>query len=78
MITKNNLIIRKIFSDVSNNLISADQTLLSQLESAAISWTKSWDFLPLDYAMEFVRDDSNMMEQPGRKLRFFPCIGFCS
>lgn len=73
---KINLIIRKIFSDVSNNLISADQTLLSQLESAAISWTKSWDFLPLDYAMEFVRDDANMMEQPGRKLRFFPASGF--
>ncbi len=74
---KVNLIIRKIFSDVSNNLITADQSLLDQLETAAISWTQSWDFLPLDYAMEFVRDDANMLTQPGgRKLRYFPASGF--
>ncbi|PWH85952.1 glycosyltransferase family 117 protein [Brumimicrobium oceani] len=71
------LIIRKIFSDVGNNLISADENLLKQLENAAITWTQSWDFLPLDYAMEFVRDDANMMSQPGgRTFRYFPASGF--
>ncbi|WP_107038443.1 glycosyltransferase family 117 protein [Brumimicrobium mesophilum] len=73
---KVNLIIRKIFSDVGNNQISADENLLKQLEQAAITWTQSWDYLPLDYAMEFVRDDKNMMDQPGRKLRYFPASGF--
>jgi len=74
---KLNLIIRKIFSDVNSNTISANQNLLSQLETAATSWTKSWDYLPLDYAMEFVRDDNNIWVQPGRRsLRFFPASGF--
>ncbi|RYM35744.1 DUF2723 domain-containing protein [Brumimicrobium glaciale] len=71
------LIIRKIFSDVGNKMISADQGLLTQLETAAVSWTESWDYLPLDYAMEFVRDDANMLTQPGgRTLRYFPSSGF--
>src|SRR5690554_2256967 len=74
---KINLFIRKIFSDVNSGATSADQNLLSQLETAAIAWTQSWDFLPLDYAMEFVRDDANMMTQPGRRaLRYFPASGF--
>jgi len=74
---KINIFVRKIFSDVNNGLITADQNLLSQLEEAAIRWTESWDYLPLDYAMEFVRDDANMMSQSGgRKLRYFPASGF--
>jgi hypothetical protein len=74
---KVNLFIRKIFSDVNNNAISANENLLSQLETVAISWTQSWDYLPLDYAMEFVRNDENMLVQPGRRtLRYFPASGF--
>lgn len=71
-----NQFIRKIFSDSQRNLIKVDAGLLSQLEDAALSWTESWDFLPLDYAMEFVRDDKNMLAQPGRMLRIFPASGF--
>jgi len=74
---KVNLFIRKIFSDVNNKSISANESLMAQLETAAVSWTQSWDFLPLDYAMEFVRDDANMLVQPGRRtLRYFPASGF--
>ncbi|HLV40807.1 MAG TPA: DUF2723 domain-containing protein [Brumimicrobium sp.] len=74
---KINLFIRKIFSDANSKAISANEGLLSQLETAAISWTQSWDYLPLDYAMEFVRDDANMLVQPGRRtLRYFPASGF--
>lgn len=74
---KVNLFIRKIFSDVNSNAITANENLLSQLETAAVAWTESWDFLPLDYAMEFVRDDANMLVQPGRRtLRYFPASGF--
>lgn len=70
------LIMRKLFSDIANNSISADPNLVSQLEVAANSWTDSWDFLPIKYIMDFVRDDDNMLIQPGRKLRYFPSSGF--
>ncbi|PKR81788.1 hypothetical protein CW751_00155 [Brumimicrobium salinarum] len=74
---KIDLFIRKIFSDANNGNISADKNLLTQLQDAAMSWTKPWDYLPLDYAMEFVRDDNNMFKQPGRRaLRYFPASGF--
>ncbi|RFC53132.1 glycosyltransferase family 117 protein [Brumimicrobium aurantiacum] len=73
---KMNLILRKIFSDVSSKDISADKNLISQLEVAANSWTDSWDYLPIDYAMDFVKNDDNILEQPGRDLRFFPSSGF--
>lgn len=69
--------VRKIFSDYSNQLVTGDKALLEQLEDAALNWTSGWDFLPLDYAMEFVRDDNNMLvQQGGRKLRYFPASGF--
>ncbi|HLW40514.1 MAG TPA: hypothetical protein VKX31_08990, partial [Brumimicrobium sp.] len=68
--------VRTIFSHVQRGTITANTTLLEQLQDAAINWTKPWDYLPLDYAMEFVRDDNNMLTQPGRKLRFFPASGF--
>ncbi|MFA5575070.1 MAG: DUF2723 domain-containing protein [Brumimicrobium sp.] len=72
-----NAFIKRIFNDAQRGTITADQNLLKQLEDAAISWTQSWDFLPLDYAMEFVRNDDNMLLQPGgRSIRYFPASGF--
>ncbi len=72
-----NVFLQRIFRDVQNNLISANENLLNQLQSAANSWADAWDYLPLDYAMEFVRDDKNMLDlQGGRKMRFFPSSGF--
>ena len=70
-------IVRKIFSDVNSGKLSGDKELLNQLQDATSRWTTDWDYLPLDIAMEFVRDDNNMLSQPsGRKLRFFPSRGF--
>ncbi|PHR48723.1 MAG: hypothetical protein COA32_04435 [Fluviicola sp.] len=70
-------IIRSLFSELRSSRLSASENLINQLQEAAISWTGSWDYLPLDFAMKFVRDDANMIEQPGgRKLRFFPASGF--
>lgn len=70
-------IMRKVFGDINNGKLEGDRQVLNQLQEAATNWTKSWDYLPLDYAMEFVREDKNMLEQPGgRKLRFFPSRGF--
>lgn len=72
-----NLFLRRIYSDTKSNLISVNDQLLNQLQNAANSWTDAWDYLPLDYAMEFVREDKNMIDlQRGRKIRFFPASGF--
>lgn len=68
--------VRTIFSHVQRGTITANSTQLEQLQDAVMNWTKSWDYLPLDYTMEFVRDDNNMLSQPGRMLRFFPASGF--
>lgn len=74
---KVNLFIRRLFSDAQKKAITMNQNIQEQLQAAATTWTKEWDFLPLDYAMEFVRDDNNMItRQDGRKLRYFPASGF--
>ncbi len=74
---KINLFLRRVFSDVESGALSADQRLMKQVQSAANSWTNSWDYLPIDYAMQFVRNDDNMIERrDGIKLRYFPSSGF--
>ncbi|MDX1652263.1 MAG: DUF2723 domain-containing protein [Brumimicrobium sp.] len=70
-------ILRKLFQELRGKNLSASESLLDQLQNVANSWTNEWDYLPLDYAMEFVRNDDNMIEQQGgRKLRYFPASGF--
>lgn len=74
---RTNAFLRKIFTDAGNKDISVDQSMLQQLQAFAETWTNSWDYLPIEYIMEFVRDDANMLEQPGsRKVRIFPSSGF--
>jgi hypothetical protein len=74
---KLNLFIGRIFSDASKGVINANENIMKQLQAASTSWTKEWDFLPIDYAMKFVRNDENMItRQDGRKLRYFPSSGF--
>lgn len=74
---KINLFIRRLFSDAGKKVITMNENIQKQLQAAATSWTKEWDYLPIDYAMEFVRDDNNMItRQDGRKLRYFPSSGF--
>lgn len=71
------LIVDRIFKDLNDGKISMDQSLAQQLQKATNNWTKSWDYLPIDYAMKFVRNDANKLEiRGGRKIRFFPSAGF--
>lgn len=69
-------IMRNIFSGINSGKISGSNDLLNQLQEAATSWTLEWDYLPIDMAMEFVRNDANMLDNSGRKFRFFPSKGF--
>ena len=70
-------VVRIIFSEVQKDNIEGDENLLKQLQQETMNWPKSWDYLPIDIAMEFVRNDDNMIrQQGGRTLRFFPSRGF--
>lgn len=49
---------------------------LMQLEQMLKGWEAKWDFLPMDYLMDFVKNDENQMTIQGRLLRVFPSKGF--
>ena len=49
---------------------------LNQLQQSMRSWETNWDYLPMDFAMEFVRNDENQVSYEGRMLRVFPSKGF--
>ena len=57
-------------------MIDAPQEMLQQFQTTLKDWEKSWDYLPMDIAMEFVRDDKNQIDNNGHKLRVFPSRGF--
>lgn len=67
-----------MFSAYSNKQVEGSQDALLQVQSSLRSWEKSWDFLPIDQAMAFTRNDKNMfvMEGRGNRMRFFPSKGF--
>jgi hypothetical protein len=54
---------------------------LEAAQNNAINFEESFDYLPIGYAMEFVRNDDNIISKPTRggnsiNLRFFPSSGF--
>lgn len=73
--TMNNSIM-ELFNAYSSQLVNADRNALISLEEAWKGWETPWDYMPIDEAMEFVRDDKNMVKNEGALLRVFPCRGF--
>ncbi|MDG0973311.1 MAG: DUF2723 domain-containing protein [Crocinitomicaceae bacterium] len=70
-------LVQLIFQWINGSKLEVNQEVAKQIQDAAMRWTKDWDYLPIDVAMEFVRDDDNMLKSPsGRDLRFFPSKGF--
>jgi hypothetical protein len=70
-------LIKLIFQWINGGKMEVNQEVAKQIQEAAMIWTKDWDYLPIQVAMEFVRDDNNMLKSPsGRDLRFFPSRGF--
>ena len=68
----------KIFNGYSSGQVTGDVQGLQQLQQNLTDWERSWDFLPIDEAMEFTRDDKNMFAVNERKsyMRIFPSRGF--
>lgn len=65
-----------LFSSYSNGAIEGDQAALEQVQSSLTQWETSWDFLPIEEAMEFTRNDKNMFANGRSKIRLFPSKGF--
>lgn len=49
---------------------------LGTLQSQQYSWEREWALLPIDKAMEVVRNDNNLLNADGEIYRGFPCSGF--
>lgn len=51
---------------------------LPELRELLRTWEKTWDYLPIDEAMAFTRDDRNLFQAGETPLltRIFPCRGF--
>jgi hypothetical protein len=60
----------------SNGMIELPEGQAEQFQQLLKEWESNWDFLPIDVAMEFVRDDNNMITNNNNKLRVFPSKGF--
>lgn len=71
------MIVQRIFKDINAGKISVNDNLAQQIKKAANTWTDSWDYLPIQYAMKFVRNDDNKLKiSGGRRIRYFPSAGF--
>jgi len=60
----------------SNGMLQAPQEQMQQFNEGLKAWETGWDYLPIDVAMEFVRDDNNLLNNQGNVLRVFPSKGF--
>lgn len=68
----------EVFNMYSNRMIEVNVKELQDVQGLLTKWEKTWDYLPIEKAMEFTRDDKNMFVPSGRrsKMRFFPSHGF--
>jgi hypothetical protein len=66
----------EILTAASSGVLEGPNDALQQFQDNMRQWETEWDYLPLADAMEFVRDDNNMINNGGRQLRVFPSKGF--
>ena len=52
------------------------QEIAQQFQNALVELEKPWNYADLSDAMEFVRNDDNMISSDGRLFRIFPSKGF--
>lgn len=66
----------EVFKALNSGMITAEHAALNSLQESMMSLETNWDFTDLSEAMEFVRNDDNMVSNEGRLLRIFPSTGF--
>lgn len=68
--------ISEIFEGYRSQVLEANVESLQAMQETMMSWENSWAYLPIDKAMEFVRDDKNIVKYDGNSFRVFPSYGF--
>jgi hypothetical protein len=76
VITKLEAEIMEVFDAYRNQKVTGNVEALQEVSSILNNWEKSWSILPLDVAMDFVKDDNNMVMVNDNLYRVFPCSGF--
>jgi hypothetical protein len=66
----------EIFNGYSSGMIEGDQQSLQQMQEVLQTWEANWDYLPVKEAIDFVKNDDNMIPNGKMMLRVFPCTGF--
>ncbi len=70
------LAVLELLSGAQNQLIQIDQNAAQQLQTLISEFEKSWDYVNIDDAMKFTRDDKNIINYNGaQKVRIFPSTG---
>jgi len=67
---------REIYSAIQNRAIAIDEQTFSRLQEALTQFGQGWETMDLKDAMNFVRDDNNMLIGRGESTRFFPTNKF--
>ncbi|MCH2225549.1 MAG: DUF2723 domain-containing protein [Crocinitomicaceae bacterium] len=65
-----------ILSNLEGRNITTDQQTAQAFQKMVFDLDKSWNYTNLAEAMEFVRNDDNLVNYEGRTLRIFPSSGF--
>ena len=66
----------EIFSGYQNGYVTMSEPVAKALQQGLTTIEAGWEWIILADAMEFVRDDSNMLSNNGGYLRFFPTNKF--
>jgi MFS family permease len=68
--------IGEVFEGYRNQMLDANVESLQKMQETMMTWEDNWAYLPIKEAMEFVRDDNNIISQNGNSFRVFPTTGF--
>jgi hypothetical protein len=68
----------EILSAAQNNFVKMSNQALQSFQNLLVEFEKNWNYADLASAMEFTRDDANLIshQQSGRMIRIFPSTGF--
>lgn len=56
--------------------VTMSQEAMQNMQKMLVDFEKSWNYANIKDAMEFTRDDENLVQADGRLLRIFPSRGF--
>ncbi|MCH2231278.1 MAG: DUF2723 domain-containing protein [Crocinitomicaceae bacterium] len=67
----------EVFSAAQSGLVQSNEQTLQAFQKLMIDYEKGWNYTDLAEAMEFTRDDENLINYNGQRLvRIFPSTGF--